>query len=259
MPQKKGCIPWNKGIKHTKKTKEKIREAQKGNKNALGCKHNKKVVKKRNLDISIAMKKKCKNGYIPKNLFKISHKINIGYKHSEKAKIKISKAHIGKKLGKNNPMWKGGITPLRPHIRNSFKYKQWRNNVFIRDNYTCQICGIKNDYLEAHHIKVFSKMLEEYKIKTLEEALECEELWNINNGLTLCLKCHKIIHKYMKEITKITKELLCSKNRVDRLFAISILKDLGKLGVRMYKLTEKKEDLKILKDLSDTIQKYENS
>ena len=62
----------------------------------------------------------------------------------------------------------------------------------------------------------------------------------------------------MKEITKITKELLCSKNRIDRLFAISILKDLGRLGVRMYKLTEKKEDLKTLKDLSDTIQKYEN-
>ena len=60
-------------------------------------------------------------------------------------------------------------------------------------------------------------------------------------------------------MTPIIKELLTSKIRVDRLFAISILKDLGKLGVRMYKLTEKKEDLKILKDLSDTIQKYENS
>lgn len=55
----------------------------------------------------------------------------------------------------------------------------------------------------------------------------------------------------------IIKELLTS-TRVDRLFAISILKDLGKLGVRMYKLTNKKEDLKTLKELSDTIKKYEN-
>ena len=59
-------------------------------------------------------------------------------------------------------------------------------------------------------------------------------------------------------MTPIIKELLTSKTRVDRLFAISILKDLGKLGVRMYKLTEKKEDLKTLKELSDTIKKYEN-
>ena len=47
----------------------------------------------------------------------------------------------------------------------------------------------------------------------------------------------------------IIKELLTSKIRVDRLFAISILKDLGKLGVRMYKITNKKEDLKTLKEL----------
>lgn len=29
-----------------------------------------------------------------------------------------------------------------------------------------------------------------HKIKSFEEANNCEELWNINNGKTLCRKCH---------------------------------------------------------------------
>ena len=35
-------------------------------------------------------------------------------------------------------------------------------------------------------------IFEEYKIKSLEEALNCEEFWNINNGRTLCRKCHNL-------------------------------------------------------------------
>ena len=29
------------------------------------------------------------------------------------------------------------------------------------------------------------------QISNLEEALECEELWDINNGRVLCENCHK--------------------------------------------------------------------
>ena len=31
------------------------------------------------------------------------------------------------------------------------------------------------------------------KITNYKEALECEELWNLENGLTLCKECHKKI------------------------------------------------------------------
>lgn len=37
-------------------------------------------------------------------------------------------------------------------------------------------------------------MMGKYNIKSYEQALNCEELWNINNGRTLCKKCHKKIH-----------------------------------------------------------------
>jgi hypothetical protein len=44
--------------------------------------------------------------------------------------------------------------------------------------------------LNAHHIISFANLLKKYKITTLQEAISCKELWDINIGLTLCIKCH---------------------------------------------------------------------
>lgn len=35
-------------------------------------------------------------------------------------------------------------------------------------------------------------MLEENNIKTMEQALKCKELWDVNNGIVLCNKCHDL-------------------------------------------------------------------
>jgi 5-methylcytosine-specific restriction endonuclease McrA len=91
--------------------------------------------------------------------------------------------------GSNAWNWKGKITSLKSQIYRHYKARQWRSDVFTKDNFTCQWCGNRS-YLEAHHIKEQYKIIEENKIKTLEEALNCEELWNINNGITLCKNCH---------------------------------------------------------------------
>ena len=98
--------------------------------------------------------------------------------------------------GENSSNWKGGITPVNMAIRGSLEYKSWSLKIMERDNFICQKCGYeKGGILNTHHIKKFSEILENNKIETLEEALACEELWDIKNGITLCKKCHIKIHQ----------------------------------------------------------------
>ncbi|MCK5788820.1 MAG: hypothetical protein KAH32_07465, partial [Chlamydiia bacterium] len=78
--------------------------------------------------------------------------------------------------GSKSNFWKNGITPLQGKIRKSIKYKEWRTEVFERDNYVCRYSKRKG-VLSCHHIKPFAQILEENNITTMEEALLCKELW----------------------------------------------------------------------------------
>lgn len=89
--------------------------------------------------------------------------------------------------------WKGGITPLNRKIRHCKKYVSWRNAIFTRDDYTCQECGQKGGRINANHIILFSFIMEKENIKTFKEAMNCEYLWNTDNGETLCEKCHQLL------------------------------------------------------------------
>ena len=115
--------------------------------------------------------KKGQNKYCSKNCYQIK----------QKGVTKVSGFALKPLMGKDNKNWKGGITPETIKIRNSKEYKEWRMYVFIRDNFTCQDCKARcgngeNVYLEAHHIKPF--------------ATQKELRFDINNGITLCKKCH---------------------------------------------------------------------
>lgn len=132
-----------------------------------------------------------------------------GQKLSEETKLKMlgripwNKDKEFKQIQKENHWnWKGGRTDLRIAIRMLFKYKEWRSMVFIRDNHTCQKCGARRCpgnrvVIHCDHIKPFYKILEENNITTLEQAKECKELWNVDNGRTLCVPCHKLTPSYL--------------------------------------------------------------
>lgn len=90
-----------------------------------------------------------------------------------------------------NPEWKGDAYPENKRLRQSYEYKQWRKEVFLRDNFTCQICGFKScgvkpPDINADHIKAWS--------------LFPEERFNVDNGRTLCLPCHYKTDSYGKNI-----------------------------------------------------------
>lgn len=63
--------------------------------------------------------------------------------------------------------------------RLNYPYRKWRNQVIERDK-RCVKCG-STESLVAHHIMPFAKYPE---LRT-----------DLNNGITLCDKCHKELHK----------------------------------------------------------------
>lgn len=84
--------------------------------------------------------------------------------------------------GEKSHFWKGGKTKASKLKRTSAEYKEWRKKVFERDNFTCQNCGKTGRDIEAHHIK--------------EQSRYPELIYDVNNGLTLCHKCHKETDNY---------------------------------------------------------------
>lgn len=101
-----------------------------------------------------------------------------------KAQKGLKKSSKGKKVanrsGEKHWNWKGGISTPNRIARHSLEFKQWREKVFARDNYTCQMCDTKGVYLHPHHIKSFSKFI--------------ELRYELTNGITLCKDCHGVIH-----------------------------------------------------------------
>lgn len=102
-------------------------------------------------------------------------------KRSETYKKNIRKGLYNIKTGKDHWNWQGGISDENHTLRTSTDYQNWRTKVFQRDEYTCQKCSQHGYKLNSHHIFDWKN----YKYLRFE----------VNNGITLCDKCHRDFHK----------------------------------------------------------------
>jgi len=102
------------------------------------------------------------------------------------------------KLGELNPMfgkipWNFVDGKYRKYgsADRGFKWKEIKENVKIRDNHTCQLCG-SNKSLQVHHF-------EPYK------ATQNNEL---NNLILVCGKCHGMIENQFYKVNDIKTEFV---------------------------------------------------
>ena len=120
------------------------------------------------------------------------YKIGITGRKRDKSigrKVSISQIKRWDKIGRK--------TVVSLAIRTSKMYTDWREAVFERDDYTCQQCGVRGAELNAdHYPKTLALVIKENNIKTLQEAILCEKLWDISNGRTLCVPCHRATDTY---------------------------------------------------------------
>lgn len=113
-------------------------------------------------------------------------------------KLKDTRSKRCRKCAHSGPLarhWKGGVTPAHKLVRRSVEFRQWREAVFQRDDYTCQFCGKRGGKIHPDHIKPFALF---------------PELWfEISNGRTLCVKCHEKTDTYgAKMLNKTRKDFL---------------------------------------------------
>lgn len=166
---------------------------------------------KKGIKTGIIKKTSFKKGQIPWNKgikggtggsFKIGHKHSLEtiekLRTTLKGKPSPNKGKPNLKLrGVNNPAYKGNKSSsrLRIIINGMPEYSIWRSRVFQRDNWTCQTCG-KRGKLDPHHIIAVSKIIKVNNLLNVEDSRNCKELWNIDNGVTLCRECHKLTSNY---------------------------------------------------------------
>lgn len=107
---------------------------------------------------------------------------------STETRKKISDA----KRGAHHHWWKGGVTKKnyteRKVFMNTYEYKQWREAVYKRDNWTCVECAVRGQNLEADHIKPY--------------ALFPELRLEVGNGRTLCKKCHRRVGEKVNQYSR---------------------------------------------------------
>ena len=130
---------------------------------------------------------------------------NVSKKVAKTLKQRYKDGTIPKHFGKDNWNWKGNRN-FNKAVR--INLRKWVKEMFIKNNFTCQICGKNKGELHVHHIEplrdIISNFMEkenytiEY-INVIEGTDEYQEFINKivkyhydndNIGIVLCPECH---------------------------------------------------------------------
>lgn len=105
-----------------------------------------------------------------------------GQKRPLEVRLKISQSNRKNALrGPACPAYRDGRNAERRGLRETPEYKQWRFDVYVRDRFSCQLCGdCRGGNLNAHHILAFATY-PEYRLV-------------LANGITVCERCHERLH-----------------------------------------------------------------
>ncbi len=103
--------------------------------------------------------------------------------------------------GPNNRLWIADRSKLsKKQERNDSAYRDWRKQVWLRDNFTCKIANPDcKGRIEAHHILGWTQYP--------------ELRYQINNGITLCHAHHPRKRSEEKRLSPYFQELVSVSNK----------------------------------------------
>lgn len=150
--------------------------------------------------------KSCNNSHRWRNK---EYKFRVGKMISSSNKGKKRLLHSLNIMGSKNPAWKGGVKPLMALIRNLSQYHDWKRKIIKRDKNYCLECNniFNENEIEVHHPTTFSFLYKgflnkysqfspiEDKETLVRLAIYYEPFWDIKNGVSLCVDCHKKLTK----------------------------------------------------------------
>ena len=115
----------------------------------------------------------------------------------------VSEGNVGKTLGRplgysiageKNPRWISDRSKLKTKRGGVEKFllDAWRKQIYERDDYRCQKCGVRGGRLNADHIKPV--------------LLFPELAITLENGRTLCTACHRKTPTFGSKVLKLKRE-----------------------------------------------------
>jgi hypothetical protein len=154
---------------------------------------NKKVSEKRSHDYEYVKQYFADSGCVLLSKSYKNHSQTLEYicNCGKRSKISFSNFQQGQRCrdcfvernsGENSHLYKPFLTTEHREKGRNFKdLRDWRKDVFGRDNYTCVVCSKKGVHLNAHHLNGYDLFPE---LRT-----------DVSNGVTLCRECHSDFHK----------------------------------------------------------------